>query len=90
MRYHIISDSDPGNDGSPGYTVVDTAKPLEKHTGRTEQPFKTMCECYDREDAEIICVALNAGMKPTELFLRIGASGPYLESGDLIVPIPNG
>lgn len=89
MRYHITSHSNLGNNCNSVYTVVDTDKPLEKNKGGTEQPFKTMCECNFRNDAEIICAALNATKKPNELFLKIGAAGAYLESGDLIVPILN-
>lgn len=59
MRYAIV-------DGSQSvhccfdYTVVDTTKPCivggEHYKGR----FESICECFDEEQAQLVCDALNA------------------------------
>lgn len=50
-------------------TVVDTTKPEiiggKHYKGRDGQyHYEAVCECFDREDAERICAALNATVSP--------------------------
>ena len=46
------------------YTVVDTTLPVifhgEQYIGRDGNPqFEPICECFDEQDAKLICDALN-------------------------------
>lgn len=42
------------------YTVVDTTKPMMIGGERYGDQFDPLCECFEAEDAERICAALNA------------------------------
>lgn len=42
------------------FTIVDTTKPLEKYEGFDDLPeFDSVCECFDMEQANLICRSLN-------------------------------
>lgn len=46
------------------YTVVDTTKP----TGYEPKPFETVAECFNEDDAKLVCEGLNlleASRKPS-------------------------
>lgn len=59
MRYAIVEDSQSGH-CCFGYTVVDTAKPFLIHGEHYKGRFIAVCECFDEQDAKLICDALNA------------------------------
>ncbi len=44
------------------WTVVDTSRSMEY----TESGYPAVCECFDRADAEEICIALNAFSGPPQ------------------------
>jgi hypothetical protein len=43
------------------YTVVDKTKPVMINGNHFNNQFETMCECFDKESADIICSGLNLG-----------------------------
>lgn len=64
LRYAIYEGSQSGHCCFDA-TVVDTTKPHiiggKHYKGSDGQyHYETVCECFDREDAERICAALNA------------------------------
>lgn len=40
-------------------TVVDTTRPYLIHGKQYKEQFESLCETFDREDADLICQALN-------------------------------
>lgn len=64
-RYIIQEGSNSGH-CCFSYTVVDTAKPCLRYGGtqylttKGDPEYDSVCECFDVEDAELICAALNA------------------------------
>jgi hypothetical protein len=64
MRYKIIEESTSGH-CCFDYTVVDTSKPLILvddavwAQGNCETLYETVCECFEKNFAEIVCSALN-------------------------------
>jgi len=59
MRYAIVEGSQTGH-CCFNYTVVDTAKPSLVNGEHYKGQFVEVCECFDEEDAKLICDALNA------------------------------
>jgi len=56
QRYQILDDSASGH-CCFGFTVIDTQKVRDVIPGKTY--FETICECFERKYAELICAALN-------------------------------
>lgn len=53
-RYKVI----PGSESAHccfSATVVDTENPVDYKEGG----FETVCECFNEQDAELVCMALN-------------------------------
>lgn len=42
-----------------GYTVVDTKRPVIIHGEHYDNEFHAVCECYLRNDAQLIVASLN-------------------------------
>lgn len=45
-------------------TVVDTAQPMMFNGKHFDNRYESVCETFDREDADLICAALNARADP--------------------------
>lgn len=45
-----------------GYTVCDRTKPVLIHGKHYKERYETVCECFEEEEAILVCVALNAYM----------------------------
>lgn len=45
-----------------GYTVCDRTKPVLIHGKHYKERCETVCECFEEEEAILVCVALNAYM----------------------------
>lgn len=63
-RYKIIEGSQLGHSCCFDFTIVDTALPVMNADNRHllingQKRYKDVCECYGRDDAELICGALN-------------------------------
>lgn len=67
MRYKIVEGSQSGSHGFD-YSVIDITQPELTHEGvniidgNGQPQFEQLCECFNKEDAELICAALN-GLK---------------------------
>lgn len=59
MRYRIVEGSQSVH-CCFGYTVVDTSKPYLIHGKQYENQFIAVCECFYKEEADLVCRALNA------------------------------
>jgi hypothetical protein len=57
-RYKVVEDSQSGH-CCFDYTVVDTTRPEMIGGEQYKDHFEAVCECFDREDADLICSALN-------------------------------
>ena len=55
-RYRVIEGSQSAHCCFE-YTVVDTAKPSNDYEG--DVSYEAVCECFEREDADLIAKALN-------------------------------
>lgn len=62
-RYKVIDDSQSGHCCFE-CTVVDTAQPYMIHGKHYNDQYESVCETFDRADADLICAALNARADP--------------------------
>lgn len=64
MRYMVV-------DGSQSHhrcfdvTVVDTTRPVLIGGKHYENQFEPICECFDKQDADLIAEALNSASRRT-------------------------
>lgn len=58
-QYKVINKSESGHCCFE-YTVVDTSKPYMVNGQHLNSKFEPMCECFEEEQAELICKVLNA------------------------------
>lgn len=58
MRYKIVEDSQSWH-CCFSYTVVDTTKPVMIGGKHFRDQFEEVCECFEEDDARMICDALN-------------------------------
>lgn len=42
-----------------GYTVCDRTKPVLIHGNHYKERYETVCECFEEEEAILVCLALN-------------------------------
>ena len=59
MRYVVIPESQSGH-CCFDYTIVDTERPQLINGMRYNKQCAPVCECFEEEDALLICAALNA------------------------------
>ena len=65
MDRYIILNSSKSAHCCFTHTVMDSTKPDmigdsdEQHEGPEGKHFETVCECFSREDAELVCSAMN-------------------------------
>jgi hypothetical protein len=60
-RYKFVTGSQSGH-CCFDFTVVDTSSPVMIHGEHYAGQFEPVCECFSKEDAELIAKALNANI----------------------------
>lgn len=58
MRYKVVEGSQSRHCCFDA-TVIDTSDPVIMHGQHYNNQYREVCECFDIEDAELICEALN-------------------------------
>ena len=58
-RFFIVEES-ISNHCCFGYTVCDRTKPVLIHGEHYKERYETVCECFEEEEAILVCLALNA------------------------------
>ena len=59
MKYAIVNGSQSAH-CCFDYTVVDTTRPYMIGGKQYDGRFESICECFDEEQAQLVCDALNA------------------------------
>lgn len=58
-RFFIVEES-ISNHCCFGYTVCDRTKPVMIHGVHYKERYETVCECFEFEEAALVCCALNS------------------------------
>lgn len=72
MKYQVVEGSESAH-CCFGFTVVDTEQPLVRSGVIFAGRFVSVCECFEKKEADLICAALNA-YKPSEESAQKGES----------------
>jgi hypothetical protein len=64
-RFFVVEES-ISNHCCFGYTVCDRTKPVLIHGVHYKERYETVCECFELEEAALVCMALNSYAPPTD------------------------